>query len=124
MFAVIKVYSWYDGPEDVECLGTFSTSEEAEAHIKTIKEIQRNSWLKKKEYIDNYVDNIQMPEAGYDNWLKFIQGYFGEQCSYVFPKDFKDHLKGGLSKGTIKVKDCNPPEHDSNYLYLFVLEIK
>ncbi len=124
MFAVLRIDQWYDGVEGIECIDAFPTEEEANQLKQSMEKERDESYRKKIEYIENFVDNIVLPETDYQGWLEFLPKYFGKGCMYVFPKDFKRELKPYLNNYEPKLEGFNPPQKISGWDHLWVVEIK
>jgi len=127
-FAVIKVtIDRYDGMlEGAECLDTFATEQEATDLIQKIKEKQSNVWRERINYIENFVDKIELPKTEYQGWLEFLKQFHPFGIRYVFPKDFKREYKNYLRNYNPKLEGYNPPYYNFNWNRedLVVVEIK
>ena len=124
MYAIIEVYLNYDYVEGVECAETFDTKEEAESKLKQIKDSISDAQKKRSEYIDEWVDEIELPETDYQGWVEYLKQFHPFGAMYVFPKDFKRGLKSYLRTYTnAKLEGYDPPpcvlSRD-----LYVVEIK
>ena len=96
MFSVLRVECWCDGPEDVECIKSFSTEDEANGYRRAIEDRRDSDWRTRCEYIDQWVEAMELPKTDYNGWLEYLKQYHPFGASYVFPKDFKLALKNYL----------------------------
>lgn len=129
MFLALKVEAYYDGPEDVEHLGSFDTDAEARAFIQDIKDRQDASFLKRMKYIEDYVDKMEVP-TDYTEYNQFVRDLGTWGSMHINSNSLKEQLKSALRSGHKAnlegFGEYTPPEVEFGrcYLYLFVLEVK
>lgn len=124
-FIVVKVFSDYDYTEYVDYIGKFSTEEEANYFIQSKKDEQNSDWKIRRDYIDKWVDTLELPETDYNGWKEYLTQYYPFGARYVMPKDFKKELKYYLNTNhPANFKNYNPPPADLRWSNLFVVEIK
>lgn len=123
-FAVVRVDQYYDYVEGVECIDVFQTEQEANNLIQEMKDKRDTSWKDYDKYIETFVDNIDPPKTDYQGWEEYIKQFFGNDCRYVLPKDFKKELKRYLRDYSPKLEGYNPPSIILGWTNLFVVEIK
>jgi hypothetical protein len=125
MFALIKVDRDYDCIDNVECLGSFPTEQEALDLKKKIQDKCLLSFSEWQRYIDKYVDDIEVPKTDYEGWIQFLNK-FGFARRHISPVDFKSSFKSYLKNycAAVKLQDFNPPKRILGYEDLFVVEIK
>ncbi len=124
MFTVVKIIQYYEDIDSVECVGVCQTENEANLLAVKLKDDINEAWAKRYKYIENYVNNIQVPELDYKSWQKYVETWPGMPCS-VRPNEFKQTLISSLSKGyTLDCKDFDPPKATSGYASFYVVKIK
>lgn len=126
-FAVIEVEQYYDGAENLVLKGLFKTEELANEYIQSEEKKRLDEWKVFEDYLDRYINNIQMPvlDKGQDNcriWEKFTSDY---PMFRPTPLDFKKELKSTLRNGYKPNKnDFHPPFVRRGCFPLLVLEIE
>lgn len=123
-FAVIQIEQ-PDGEyvEGAECIYAATTKQEAEAHHQKMKNDRDVAWKNRLDYIEKFVDDINLPETDYHGWLEYLKQYYPFGACYVMPKDFKKEFKGYLRTHTpITLEGYNPPDMPC-WSPLFVVEI-
>lgn len=101
MYAIIQVNMDYDYCEGVQFVKSFATEEEANVFIQAQKDRYVETWKAKMEYVDEYINNIKIPETTPGNmeqfhgWKKFVEIYFPGWTT-VSPNNFKTSLRSFL----------------------------
>ena len=127
-FIVVQVDQDYDYVQGVDYIDSFATEDEAKNYIKTKQELAKETGLKRINYIDEYVNKIEVPDTDYHGWVEFLKEF--PFWSYVYPKDFKKQLKCYLYQNhTVKLEEYDPPEKEWSEAHaasvnLFIVEIK
>lgn len=124
-FSVVYVDQSYDDVFGVECIASFDTEQEANDFKSRLAEEYGISCKKRQEYIENFVENIVIPETDYKGWLGFLPQFFGAGHRHISPKEFKGSLRSYLYQHRPKIEGYDPPEIVGYRFYsLFVVEIK
>ena len=125
-FVVIQLDQYYDLVENVRCIKSNLTEQEANDLIKKMKDEDNACRKKRSDYIEEFVRKIDVPEnLGYEDWKKYIEIFYGPSCCYVLPKDFQKELIYYLRKYTPDtLEGYDPPIVSNCYLNLFAVEIK
>ena len=125
MFAVVLADRDYDYIRGIECVETFYTESEAEGFVKDLIYQRDSSCKERVDYIDSFVEAIELPETDYHGWLEFLKQFHPFGDTYVFPKDFKEIFKRYLFDHSYTAEGYNPPKwlfcNANDY---FVVEIK
>ena len=110
MFVVVRVNSHYDCIEGVDFVKEFDSEQAAQAYIDELTQKEKTAFLARKNYIDNWVDSLEVPELNYPEWCQYLKKYFSFR--YVTPPSFKEELKHSLYKNNenIELENFNPPE--------------
>ena len=98
-FIVVRVDQNYDYVEGVRYIRSFPTEEEANAFIQEKNEEHKSAWRSKMDYIDAWVDALELPQTDRHGWLEYLKQY---QIRDSSPQDFKKNLKGASSKISAK----------------------
>lgn len=127
-FIVVQVDQNYDYVEGVRYIARFSTEDAANAFIQEKNEEQDVKWKKRIDYIEQWVDSIQLPEdIDYNSWFQYLEKYhpFSASPTKVSPKDFHKDLKGYLRiHHSVTIEGYDPPLADFQWNGLHVVEIK
>lgn len=122
MFTVIKIIQYYEDIDEVKCVEVCQTEDEANDLAIKFKDEIDEAWRKRIEYVNSFVDNIQIPELDYHGWLKWIETWPGVPCT-IRPEGFKSHLRSSLIRDyTLDNKDYNPPKVEHGYASFYVLK--
>jgi hypothetical protein len=133
MFIVVKVDQCYDYVEGVEYKEKFNTAEEAQNHINKLKEEDVNSYLRRKEYVENFVNDIKMPDfeaypvnERYKACRDFLKDVYSSEwvSTFITTKNFRDALNSHLINHDTKYNNFNPPVITRNAENLFIIEVK
>jgi len=123
-FIVVQVDQDYDYVEGVRYIASFPTEDAADAFIQEKNEEQNAKWRARLDYIEQWVDAIEVPETDYHGWVEYLKQYHPFGAMYVFPKDFKKELKGFLrTHHSATIEGYNPPPADHRWNGLHVVEI-
>lgn len=124
-FIVVQVDQDYDYVEGVRHIASFPTEDAADAFKQEKEEEQNAKWRARLDYIEQWVDAIELPETDYHGWVEYLKQYHPFGARYVFPKDFKKNLKGYLKTHHSAIIDgYNPPLADFKWSGLHIVEIK
>ena len=133
MFIVVDVNLDYDYVEGVEYVEKFDSGELAIGYIELIQKKWKNDWQTRKQYVDDFVSAIKMPESGYDEWNAFIVDY-PLPLNRATPNNFLTRLKYYLYKnysdtemilyGWLRDRYDPPVVDCPNGNNLYVVEIK
>lgn len=117
MFVVVRVDSCYDCIEGVDFVKEFDSEQAAQAYIEDLKQKESTALLARRNYIDNWVDSLEVPELNYTEWRQYLKKYFSGR--YVVPDSFKQELKYSLyeNKESIELENFNPPERIGSYAW-------
>ncbi len=122
-YAVIQVQLSYDFIEGVDFIAKFDTEEQADAFKDEKVSEQREQWVKKCNYINNWVEAIEVPQTDYNEWREFCEKYHPFAQRHIRPQEFKEAFKDYLKKYRYTFEGYNPPECHFKWNNLFVVEI-
>ena len=104
------------------------TEFEAKDYIQKRRDEQKKSWELRREYVNEYVNNLVIPEGeSVDYFLskKFGYRHYGALCDGKELLDyFKECLLGYGYHGLKNLEDYDPPPAEMIRNTLFVLELK
>lgn len=132
LFAVIKVQlmspdCWV---ENMECLKTFNTRNEAQDYVSTLLEERKEIDLARSNYIKSYVaDKVVVPDLLFKEWIEYKENLFGYYDNSCTPNNFKSWVEECLHKGYgIKFEKLDdyiqmPKSSNPGYNDLHVVEI-
>lgn len=128
LFAIIEADADMDGCNDLRCIGSYASKQEAEYEKNTILSKMQEKTSLYRKYVETFVDNIEIPEnLEYKGWLNFLADFDPFGRSYTLPKDFKKELKYFLLQGRLlKVPDkynYSPPPYCFVKDDFFIIEI-
>lgn len=102
---------------------TFSTGLEAENYIQATGVKISQSVKARRDYIEQFVDAIEVPDHKGKEWQDFIKPYNFRH--YVSQCNFKDYLKSHLRVHyKTELPNYNPPEYVEHRISLIAIEIK
>ena len=123
-FIVVKVDQNYDYVEDVRYIASFPTEHAAQAFVKEKKEEQDEKWRARRDYIEQWVNTITLPETDAQGWKEFLQPFhpFGERGMFrqFFHQELKNYLR---TYHSVKLEGYNPPIADWRWDGLHVVHI-
>jgi len=123
-FIVVQVDQDYEFVEGVRHIKSFSTKDEADKFVKEKKEENLTAWQARLDYIEQWVDALDLPETDYNGWKEYLVQYHPFGKIYVTPKYFKKNLKGYLrTHHSVTIEGYNPPLADPKYNGLHIIEI-
>lgn len=126
-FIVVQAHLDYDYVEGVDYIAKFNSEEEANKFISDKKEKQDAEWSARCNYINEWVDAIELPETDYNGWKEFLAtwGTFSHPSKYIYPKDFKNEFKRFLMQYySFSFEGYNPPAFHFHASNLFIIEVK
>jgi hypothetical protein len=132
-FAVVRPNcSYYPSPvaddfsyiEYIDFVASFASKEDATNFIDQAGKHIAKCVKEKMDYTGTFVDNINIPDAHFYDWLhenvKFRNGW---QYGTTNKNNFKDKIGNYLREGSAKMDGYDPPEIEQTK-GLFVVEIK
>lgn len=126
-FAVIQVnQDQGDGYiNGMTCVKTFPTESEAEDYIQSEQRIEVRAWLIREEYIEDWVDKIDIPGTDYQAWKELLGDNMPAVALLWAPESFKKNMTSYLvGNPHIKFERYNPPKAIHGSENLHVVEIK
>jgi hypothetical protein len=103
-------------------MGDFTTRKEAYQYIVNRLGAQNSLWNARWDYIDKWVDAIEVPEMDYKEWLEYLKKYKLSGSTWT-PKNFKENLISYLkSSYSVDIEGYNPPHADFGSNNLFIVE--
>ena len=123
-FIVVQVDQSYDYVEGVNYVQSFPTEDEAIAFVQEKEKEQSAAWRARLDYIENWVDALELPETDYNGWVEYLKQYHPFGVRYVLPQDFKKNLKGYLkTHHSAKIDGYYPPPANFKWNGLHIVEI-
>ena len=125
MFAIIEVHASYDWVDDAECIEAFDTQEQANQKLKEINDDTKAKRDERCEYIENWVDKLEMPDTShYKEHMEYQQQFRHLTGTYTTPSFFKERLKLSLhERFNSELENYDPPPY-VRHRFLYVVEIK
>lgn len=112
--------------EKIECIKTFNTEEEANNFIKEKKEEQKNIFLKREKYIDDFVDSMDLDYIDKMDHREFnifkekiFFGFYFLISKLNFKASLKERLKTfDVNRKELGIVDFNPPSLSIENYYI------
>ena len=126
-FIVVQANVDYDYVESVSYVASFPTYVAADIFIQEKKAEQNRDRLARFEYIEKWVDAIEIPETDYEGWMKFLDQWDNFMRNKN-PQNFKKELKAFLRTSNHRFNNhyfnqYDPPSADFRCNNLFIVEI-
>jgi len=130
-YIVIQIDLDYDYCMGAGFVEGFEAEDEADAFIAEKRALQDAAWKARCDYIEGWVDAIEVPEKVCpDDWQKFLKkyGYPGRVSPSSFKNMFKNYLRQyGTTpeeSDAVGLKDYKPPYADFQWSELHVVNLK
>lgn len=124
-YIVVQVDLDYDYIQDVKYINRFTTESEAEKFIQDKLEEQNAQYKALDEYIEKYVEAIELPEANIDHngWKEFMKKYNFHVCWWT-PNEFKKEFQFYLKRNhySVDIPGYDPPIVSNKYDNLFIID--
>lgn len=122
-YIVVQVDLDYDYIQDVKYINRFTTESEAEKFIQEKLEEQNAQYKALDEYIEKYVEAIELPEANIDHngWKEFMKKYGFLVTPNEFKKEFQFYLKRN-HYSSVNIPGYYPPIVSDKYNNLFIID--
>jgi len=111
-YIIVQVDQDYGQVVGVRYIESFEDKESANAFILGKNEQRIAEWKNRLEYIEQWVDAIELPETDYHGWIKYLEQYHPFGVMYVTPDDFKENLMSYLTTHSVKLNEYEPPPVD------------
>ena len=128
-YAVIQAWQDYDHIESLECIKTVNTKKEGNDFIKSERDRQDAEWKKRFDYIEKFVDDLDLRNMNGDKWDKYVNKfhYFDKNITSSYGrKMFKTRMKMNLRIQIvgIELEGYNPPDYSVGANNLFIVKLK
>jgi hypothetical protein len=129
MFIVIEVRQWYEEIDTLKAMISVDTQELADAFVVEIKKQKDEKWKEWDNYIQEYVNKIELPETKDNNeWFEFLKQYEFTLGRWItkphtkeeFKSKYIHYLRDGYGKN---IEGFNPPEIDKAWISYYIVEI-